>query len=446
MRQRLLEMERKNLIGKLITLIQLLVSVICIVTVAGSGMLPKKYLIVLIGTLAVLFGATHILQYPKNKVVRYTGMIISLLMTVILAAISMGMMKTDDVLKKVGGATYKTDNMVVVVKKGDSAKSIEDAGDYRFGYQTAVDQKNTDKMIRDIEKKVGKDVKTEEYESLTDEANALLNGNVDAAVFNEGYMSMIDESVEGLSEKVKILYQYGIKTKLKEEKKADVEEPFNVFISGIDVAGPITTNSRSDVNIIMTVNPNTKQILLTTTPRDYYVTIPGVSGDARDKLTHAGIYGVDGGVDVNSEVEFEKNGYSFHKGINHMDGAQALTFSRERYSFAEGDNQRGKDQEAVLTAIIQKVTSPAIIKSANEILATVSDCVETNMTSDEMAKFINMQLNDGASWSIESQAASGTGDTQACYSSGSQLLYVMWPDEAVVANVSDKMQKVLTEK
>mgnify|MGYP007090433175 CR=1 FL=1 len=115
MRQRLLEMERKNLIGKLITLIQLLVSVICIVTVAG------------------LFGATHILQYPKNKVLRYTGMIISLLMTIILAAISMGMMKTDDVLKKVGGATYKTDNMVVVVKKGDSAKNIEDAEDYRFG-------------------------------------------------------------------------------------------------------------------------------------------------------------------------------------------------------------------------------------------------------------------------------------------------------------------------
>ena len=460
MRQRLLEMERKNLIGKLITLIQLLVSVICIVTVAGSGMLPKKYLIFLIGALAVLFGATHILQYPKNKVLRYTGMIISLLMTIILAVISMGMMKTDDVLKKVGGATYKTDNMVVVVKKGDSAKSIEDAEDYRFGYQTAVDQKNTDKMFNEIE---------------SDEAQALLDGKVDAAVFNEGYMSMIDESIDGFSEKVKILYQYGVKTKVKSEKKADVTEPFNVFISGIDVAGPITTNSRSDVNIIMTVNPNTKQILLTTTPRDYYVTIPGVSGDARDKLTHAGIYGVDasmatlenlygidisyyarvnftsletivdalGGVDVNSEVEFEKNGYSFHKGVNHMNGAQALTFSRERYSFAEGDNQRGKDQEAVLTAIIQKATSPAIIKSANEILTTVGDCVETNMTSDEMAKFINMQLNNGGSWNIESQAASGMGDAQACYSSGMQLLYVMWPDENVVSDVSEKMQKVL---
>ena len=434
MRQRLLEMERKNLIGKLITLIQLLVSVICIVTVAGSGMLPKKYLIFLIGALAVLFGATHILQYPKNKVLRYTGMIISLLMTIILAVISMGMMKTDDVLKKVGGATYKTDNMVVVVKKGDSAKSIEDAEDYRFGYQTAVDQKNTDKMFNEIESEVGKDVKSEEYSSLTDEAQALLDGKVDAAVFNEGYMSMIDESIDGFSEKVKILYQYGVKTKVKSEKKADVTEP-----------------------------------------RDYYVTIPGVSGDARDKLTHAGIYGVDasmatlenlygidisyyarvnftsletivdalGGVDVNSEVEFEKNGYSFHKGVNHMNGAQALTFSRERYSFAEGDNQRGKDQEAVLTAIIQKATSPAIIKSANEILTTVGDCVETNMTSDEMAKFINMQLNNGGSWNIESQAASGMGDAQACYSSGMQLLYVMWPDENVVSDVSEKMQKVL---
>ena len=288
-------------------------------------------------------------------------------------------------------------------------------------------------------------------------------------------MSLIDESVEGFSDQVKILYQYGIKTEIKEEKQVSVDEPFNVFISGIDVAGPITTNSRSDVNIIMTVNPQTRKILLTTTPRDYYVTIPGISGEQRDKLTHAGIYGVDasmatleqlygieisyyarvnftsletivdalGGVDVNSEVEFEKNGYSFHKGINHMDGAQALTFSRERYSFAEGDNQRGKDQEAVLTAVIQKATSPAILKSANEILVSVSDCVETNMTQDEMAKFINMQLTEGGSWNIESQAAYGTGDTQACYSSGSQLLYVMWPDETVVSDVSKKIKEVM---
>lgn len=476
MRQRLLEMERKNLIGKLITLIQLLVSVICIVTVAGSGMLPKKYLIFLIGTLAVLFGATHILQYPKNKVLRYTGMIISLLMTIILAAISMGMMKTDDVLKKVGGATYKTDNMVVVVKKGDSAKNIEDAVDYRFGYQTAVDQKNTDKMFKDIEKKVGKDVKTEEYESLTDEANALLNGNVDAAVFNEGYMSMIDESIDGFSDQIKILYQYGIKKKVKSEKKADVTEPFNVFISGIDVAGPITTNSRSDVNIIMTVNPQTKKILLTTTPRDYYVTIPGVSGEKRDKLTHAGIYGVDasmatleqlyginidyyvrmnftslikivdalGGVDVNSDYEFTSRykNYKIEKGINHLNGDEALAFARERYSFKDGDNQRGKNQEILLTAIIKKACSSAILKNANEIITGVSDSVQTDMTSEEISKFINRQIVDPTEWTVESQAVGGRGDSQSCFSSGNQLLYVMWPDETAIQSASAKIEKV----
>ena len=464
-----------NIAGKLVTLIQLVVSVICIVLIWNSGLAPVKYMVPFIIVLLVLFAATHALQYPRNKVVRYVGMIISLLMTIVLAVGSVALMKTDDVLQKIGGATYKTDNMVVVVKKDDKAENISDAQNYRFGYQTVVDQDNTEKMVKDVTNVIGRDLKAETYESLTDEANALLNGNIDAAIFNEGYMSMIDDSIEGFSDQVKILYQYGIKTEIKQEKQADVSEPFNVFISGIDVAGPITTNSRSDVNIIMTVNPQTRKILLTTTPRDYYVTIPNVSGEQRDKLTHAGIYGVDasmntleslygidisyyarvnftsletivdalGGVDVNSEVEFTAQGYSFTKGMNHMDGKQALAFSRERYSFQEGDNQRGKDQEAVLTAIINKATSPAILKSANEILASVSDCVETNMTQDEMAKFINMQLNDGGSWSIESQAATGNGDSQACYSSGSQLLYVMWPDETAVANVSKKINEVM---
>ena len=464
-----------NIAGKLVTLIQLAVSVICIVLIWNSGLAPVKYMVPLIIVLLVLFAATHALQYPRNKVVRYVGMIISLLMTIVLAVGSVALMKTDDVLQKIGGATYKTDNMVVVVKKDDKAENISDAQNYRFGYQTVVDQDNTEKMLKDVTNVIGRDLKAETYESLTDEANALLNGNIDAAIFNEGYMSMIDDSIEGFSDQVKILYQYGIKTEIKQEKQADVSEPFNVFISGIDVAGPITTNSRSDVNIIMTVNPQTRKILLTTTPRDYYVTIPNVSGEQRDKLTHAGIYGVDasmntleslygidisyyarvnftsletivdalGGVDVNSEVEFTAQGYSFTKGMNHMDGKQALAFSRERYSFQEGDNQRGKDQEAVLTAIINKATSPAILKSANEILASVSNCVETNMTQDEMAKFISMQLNDGGSWSIESQAATGNGDSQACYSSGSQLLYVMWPDETSVANVSTKINEVM---
>ena len=272
-----------------------------------------------------------------------------------------------------------------------------------------------------------------------------------------------------------MLYQYGIKTEIVQEEEKNVEEPFNVYISGIDVSGAISTTSRSDVNIIMTVNPNTHKILLTSTPRDYYVTIPGISGEQRDKLTHAGIYGVDksmetlenlygidlsyyarvnftslmtivdalGGVDVNSEYEFTAGGYQFNKGVNHLDGKAALAFSRERYSFQDGDNQRGRNQEAVLTAILNKAMSPAILLNASSIISSVSDSVETNMTSDDIAKFINMQLSEGTSWQIESTAAVGTGDTQACFSSGSQPLYVMWPDEATVATISQKMQQIL---
>lgn len=465
-----------NLAGKLITLVQLVLSVACIILMWNSGMVPNIYMVPAIILMLAFFAITHSLQYMRKKALHILGIIISILMSIVLAVGSIAMLKADGVLKKVGGATYKTDNMVVVVRKDDKAENLMDAKNYRFGYQTSVDQDNNQKMLDDVQSVVGRDLKLVEYPTIQDEAQALLDGKIEAAIYNEGFSSIIDESIEDYSENVRILYQYGIKTEIKEDNEnKDVKEPFNVYISGIDVSGPITTNSRSDVNIIMTINPNTHKILLTTTPRDYYVTIPNISGESRDKLTHAGIYGVDasmatleqiygidisyyarvnfsslikivdalGGVDVNSEVEFERSGYTFTKGVNHMNGDQALVFSRERHSFAEGDNQRGKDQEAVLTAILKKAMSPAILTNANEILTNVSDSVETNMTSDEMAQFISMQLADGSSWSIESTAATGTGDKQACYSSGSQQLYVMWPDENSIAEISAKMQEFL---
>ncbi len=466
--------KQKHLAGKLIALVQLILSVAFIIVAWNSGMVPMKYLIAVIVVLFLLFALTFGLQYVKNKIF-ILGIVLSVLISICLAVGVVYLSKANRLLEDVGGATYKTDNMIVVVKKDDLAQNLLDAGNYRFGTQTAVDQENTQLMREDIESAVGRELLVVEYPSIQEEAQALLDGTIDAAIYNEAFAGIIEDSIEGYSDQVRILYQYGIDTPI-EQEETNVEEPFNVYISGIDVSGPITTNSRSDVNIIMTVNPNTKKILLTTTPRDYYVTLPGVSGESRDKLTHAGIYGVDvsmstlenlygidityyarvnftslvtivdalGGVDVNSEYAFEAGGYQFQQGINTLNGDQALAFSRERYSFTEGDNQRGRNQEAVLTAILQKAMSPAILTNANQIIASVSDSVETNMTQEDMAKFINMQLSDGASWSIESQAATGTGDNQACFSSGSQLLYVMWPDDAVVASLSSKMQQILS--
>lgn len=464
--------KRNSIIAKMFVLLQLVVSMGFAGILRKSGMIPVKYLLIVLVLLLIVCGIIFALQH-LSKSINVPGAALSILISIILGIGIAYFAKADRVLKDVGGATYKTDNMIVVVKKDDPADSIEAAKDYRFGYQTVADSDNNTLMIQDIEAKVGRELMLVENATVVEMAQALLDGRVDAVIYNEAYNGIIEEAVENYQDQVRVLYQYGIQTEIDQEE-TNIEEAFNIYISGIDVAGSITTNSRSDVNIIMTINPKTKKILLTTTPRDYYVQIPGVSGEARDKLTHAGIYGVDrsmaaleslygidisyyarvnftslitivdtlGGVDVNSEYAFEAGGYSFVKGMNHLDGKQALAFARERHSFADGDNQRGKNQEAILKAILERVMFPDILLQANQILNHVADCVETNMTQDEMAKFINMQLSEMAAWEIETTAATGRGDKQPCYSSGSQLLYVMWPDNAIVSDISRKMKKI----
>lgn len=468
----------RNIAGKLITLLQLAVSVGTVMVVWNSGMVPEKYLLALLAGMLLLFAVTFGLQFVKNWV-KYVGMVLSAVLTLALVAGLLYFTQADKAIADVGGATYKTDNMVVVVKKSNSAETILDARNYRFGYQTSLDQKNNELMLNDIETVTDREPKLVEYKNVQEEAQALLDGKVEAAVYNEAFTGIIEDSIEGYSDEIKIIYQYGIDTEI-EQEEADITNAFNIYISGIDVAGPITTNSRSDVNIIMTVNPDMHQILLTTTPRDYYVQIPEVSGESRDKLTHAGIYGVDrsiatleelydidisyyarvnftslieivdalGGVDVESKYAFTTThgGFEIKEGTNHLDGEMALGFSRDRYSFSDGDNQRGKNQEAVLTAILNKAMSPAILKSANKILLNVSDCVETNMTREEMVSFINRQLSEGVGWDIVSQASSGKGDKQACFSSGSQKLYVMWPDETSVDTSSQRIKQVMESR
>ncbi|QUO31301.1 LCP family protein [Faecalicatena sp. Marseille-Q4148] len=466
----------KHIVGKLICVIQLICSLTLFGVLWTSGMIPMKYLAVMGVVLFLLLAVSFGLQFVKNKAY-IGGIVISIIVCISTVFALFWLLKTDNAMRKVGGATYKTDNMIVVVKKEDAAVELKDAGNYRFGKQIVSDRDNTDLMIQKINDTVGREINVTDYATVQELGQALLNGEVEAAIYNQAFEGILDELIEGYSDQVKILYQYGIDTKIEGESSDQIknQDTFSLYISGIDVSGPITMTSRSDVNIIVTVNTKTKQILLTTTPRDYYVPIPDISGEQRDKLTHAGIYGVDasmstlesiygidisyyakvnftslikivdilGGVDVNSEYAFSAGGYTFNEGLNHLNGAAALAFSRERHSFAAGDNQRGRNQEAVLTAMLRKAMSPAILKNANQLLTEVSDSVETNMTSEEMAELIQMQLNDGAEWNIVSANAIGQGGKEACFSSGSQLLYVMWPDEASVASIKQKMQQVI---
>lgn len=473
--ERYLEEEKtKHVFGKLIAVLQLLVSVIFIAILYNSGMFPLKYLAAGGAVLLVLFGITFGMQYIRNKA-HIIGIVLSLIISIALGCGLYYFTNMRNAISNIGGAEYKTDNMIVAVQKGDSAESILDASNYIFGVQKAVDQENNEKMIRKLATILGKEPNIKEFGTVQEEAQALLDGRIEAAIYNEAFNGLIAEEIEDYEDEIRVLYQYGIDTKLKKVDQS-VTEPFNVYISGIDVYGPISTNSRSDVNIIATVNPKTRQVLLTTTPRDYYVTFPGVTGQQKDKLTHAGIYGVDvsmatlaqiynteinyyarvnftslikivdtlGGVDVNSEYAFEAGGYSFQKGMNHVNGEQALAFSRERKSFASGDNQRGKNQEAVITAIINKMLTPSMLTKAMDIIRELDDCVQTNVSMDQLSKLIQMQLDSGGSWSILTVNAVGTGDKNTCYSSGSQLLYVMNPNQVSVDSISDKINRILS--
>ena len=257
------------------------------------------------------------------------------------------------------------------------------------------------------------------------------------------------------------------------------KEPFSVYISGIDVYGEITAESRSDVNIIATVNPNTKEVLLTTTPRDYYVEIPGVSNGYKDKLTHAGTYGVAssvatleqlyeveipfyvrvnftsliemvdilGGIDVKSDLAFTTGPESgciveVKEGINHFDGKQALAFARERHSLADGDNQRGKNQQKIIEALIDKAASPIILLKLPQLLDKAGEYTDTNMATSQIQELARAQLTGLGGWKVHSLAAEGTGKKAYCYSYSGGSLYVTVPDETSVANIKDAMNRI----
>ena len=302
-------------------------------------------------------------------------------------------------------------------------------------------------------------------------------------IYNSALTSLLDEVIEDYSIRVRVIYFKDVTYEIEPVEVDDGDRPitersFNIYISGIDTDGPITTTSRSDVNIIMTVNARTHKILLTTTPRDYYVVIPYVSDGMRDKLTHAGVYGIDasmatleelygiymeyyirinftsltslvdvlGGVDVDSEYEFNAGSYHFVQGINHLDGEAALAFSRERYAFASGDNQRGRNQEAVLTAIIAKLQSPEVLMNADEVMRVFGESMQTNMPKEDIVLMLNHQISEMPHWSVSSQQATGTGDMQPTYSMGALNLYVMWPDEDVIQNLAEKMFEIFGEE
>ena len=467
--------------GRIAFIIQAILSLILVLTVARSGLLPRKYILAIFMGLIALAAITLLMNLRRNRRIRIAGTAISVVVIVMVCVFTTYFNRTLTVLSS-NSKALKTDNMIVVVRADDPAQVLVDAKDYKYGVHLPEGTNGgSSAMVTDIEEALSSKIQLVEYGSDIEVAKALLDGKVDAAIYNKAYTSVIAESIdnEEYESLVRVLHQYGIETDI-EKETVDVGEPFNVLISGIDVYGDISQTSRSDVNIIVTVNPKTKKVLLTSTPRDYYVRIPEVSGDSRDKLTHAGIYGVDAtmrtledlygidityfvrvnfdtliklvdamdGLDVYVEYPFDAytDEYHFDKGWHDMFGDQVLAFCRERYSFADGDNQRGRNQEQVLKALIEKLLSPAILPHYAEILDSLDGFFQLNMSQEKIAELVNMQLTDNAHWEILKQTAEqGEGGLEPTYSGGSTPLYVMWPDWASVYVNSARIDMILSE-
>ncbi|HEM3339257.1 TPA: LCP family protein [Streptococcus suis] len=343
------------------------------------------------------------------------------------------------------------------------------------------DQDNITALLDDISKMESTQLATSPATSYLTAYQSMLNGESQAMVFNGVFTNILENEDPGFSSKVKKIYSFKVTQTVETATKQVSGDSFNIYISGIDAYGPISTVSRSDVNIIMTVNRATHKILLTTTPRDSYVAIADGGQNQYDKLTHAGIYGVNasvhtlenlygidisnyvrlnfisflqlidlvGGIDVYNNQEFTSlhGNYNFPVGQVHLNSDQALGFVRERYSLTGGDNDRGKNQEKVIAALIKKMSTPENLKNYQAILSGLEGSIQTDLSLETIMSLVNTQLESGTQFTVESQALTGTGrsDLSSYAMPGSQL-YMMEINQDSLEQSKAAIQSVLVEK
>ena len=463
-------------ISNIISFIYFIITVVTIVIISGMSILPSKYMILLTLVLLAIPIFIFFVQL-KNKKKKKTKLILNLissLMSIILITGSIYCLKTNSFLDAMQSSGYKIQNYSVLVLKDSSYEKIEELAEKKLGYISG-DDIGIDMANEEIKNIVN--VLLKEKQNLLEVTESLTKKDVEAIIIEDAYKSILEDENKEFIDNTRVIYNFSIQVPVEEiSKEVSTEEPFNVYISGIDTYGKIQSVSRSDVNILVTVNPNTNQVLLTNIPRDSYVQLYNTTG-VKDKLTHAGIYGVEksvktveklldvdinyyfkvnftsledivdaiGGITVYSKYTFTSyiGNYFFKEGYNNMNGAQALGFARERKSFKEGDIMRGQNQQAVIEAIIRKATSPSIIMKYNTLLNSLAGEFETNMPTEKMMEFIKKQLDKPKSWNITSITLDGNTSSQYTYSGGNQKLSVLILDEEIIEEVKTKIALVM---
>ena len=469
-----------NIFCIIFTILFLLSLTILSYSILKLNILPTKYLIIgfsvlILVTIILLFGIFS----KKHKVLRALSFIIMLLLT-IFSCFAINYLNNTYRFLNSTQSKYDTLTYSVIVLKDSSYTSVDNLTNKTISYLS-------DNYNMDIKNELNSKITYNEelVDDFTKIFDLLNNKNIDAVVLEDSYLTLINEEINNFKDNTKVIYTFEIKIKTHEESgdTSITKEPFILYISGIDQYGKVNTvRGRSDVNQIVVVNPKTNHILLVNTPRDYYVQLVGTTG-LKDKLTHAGIYGIDksigtlenlydinidhylrvnfntlikvvdviGGFDIYSDKAFTpwtNRRVYINQGINHMNGEMALAYARERKTYVTGDHHRGENQQQVITAIINKITtSKILISKYNSILNVLDGSFQTDISTNGITSIIKYQLDKMPSWNIESIAVTGENSMNYTYSMGyGYKLYVMEPDNNSIISAKEKINEVLNEK
>lgn len=463
-----------------LTILYAILALILLFTMFNYNFLSFRFLniIITIGLLVVLAISIFLQKTKKSPLV--TTVVLVIFSLVSLVGI-FGFKQMIDITNRMNQtAAFSEVEMSIVVPKDSDIKDVSQLTSVQA--PTKVDKNNIDTLMSALKKDKKVDLNIEDVASYQEAYDNLKSGKSKAMVLSGSYASLLESVDSNYASNLKTIYTYKIKKKNNNSAKQVDSKVFNIYISGIDTYGSISTVSRSDVNIIMTVNMNTHKILLTTTPRDAYVKIPDGGADQYDKLTHAGIYGVEtsektlenlyginidyyarinftsflklidqlGGVTVHNDQAFTSlhGKFDFPVGDIQMNSEQALGFVRERYSLDGGDNDRGKNQEKVISAIVNKLASLKSVSNFTSIVNNLQDSVQTNMSLDTINALANTQLDSGSKFTVTSQAVTGTGSTGqlTSYAMPNSSLYMMKLDDSSVESASQAIKNLMEEK
>lgn len=483
--------------SKVSKVLSILLSVVLVISsfyllyqVIRLNVLPSKFLFPLTIGVVVLDAIFILLliYFSKNVVSKIVCIVLTLFICVASCMGGYYISKTQNVLSSITNVAKHAKNTVsVIVKESSSIKNKSQLNGVSVG-SLRLNEQGSKKVLKELSGE-GIVLNQTEYDSMTALLEAFYNGEVDSIIINESSRSQIldMEAYSNFDSNTRVVYQtsYKVKNNDSATSVSDItSKPFNVLISGSDTRGGFDENGRSDVIMIATVNPKTHTILLTSVPRDFYVTTACDAGDgcmqgALDKITHTGIHGTNttkrtveqllgieinytfkvgfdtvtelvdilGGVDVYVEPGYATTNslYSVHEGINHLNAEQALAFARDRYSYTEGDRQRTKNQQQVLMGIVKEVTKPSVITNYAAIMDTIANTFSTTMSNAEITDLIKYQLNNNPTWKMEQYMVDGTGDTLMCAELG-DAASVMVPDQSTVKMAKDKINAVLAGK